>query len=274
MGGEAESPRFSMGHATKLVPFRVNFIYVISVVFITLLVRSDDDRLLGGSGVAASPFIIAVQESGIPGISSLLNAGMICGVIAVAAEAVYLSSRVLRTMAHQKLIWEGLARVDDRGRPKLALIVTSLVAVLLSYIQIAGKMLASRHHKGMICLYIVAGGLTVLNGLIAITSASFFANWIIISFVNWKFHRALKAQNDPLFTEVYAWKSSLWPLAPAWLTLISLFLLVCCIFLGVKPPVSFPNSFSRSDRSWSLTSNRVAMGSPYRTSSSISLDFC
>ncbi|KAJ6022824.1 uncharacterized protein N7446_013176 [Penicillium canescens] len=227
MGGEAESPRFSMGHATKLVPFRVNFIYVISVVFITLLVPSDDDRLLGGSGVAASPFIIAVQDSGIPGIPSLLNAGMICGVIAIAAESVYLSSRILRTMAHQKLIWEGLARVDDRGRPRLALITTSLVAVVLAYIQIA------------------AGGLTVLNWLIAITSASFFANWIIISFVNWKFHRALKAQNDALFTEVYAWKSSLWPLAPAWLMLISLFLLVCCVFLGVKPPGG--NGFSVSN---------------------------
>ncbi|CAG8163040.1 unnamed protein product [Penicillium salamii] len=218
MGGEAESPRFSMGHATKLVPFRVNFIYVISVVFITILVPSDDHRLLGGTGVAASPFIIAVQDSGIPGIPSLLNAGMICGVLAIAAEAVYLSSRVLRTMAHQKLIWEGLAKVDSSGRPRWALIITSLVAVVLSYIQIA------------------AGGLTVLNWLISITSASFFTNWIIISFVNWRFHRALEAQNDPLFTEVYAWKSSLWPLAPAWLMIISLFLLFCCIFLGIKPP--------------------------------------
>ncbi|CAG8296771.1 unnamed protein product [Penicillium salamii] len=218
MGGEAESPRFSMGHATKLVPFRVNFIYVISVVFITILVPSDDHRLLGGTGVAASPFIIAVQDSGIPGIPSLLNAGMICGVLAIAAEAVYLSSRVLRTMAHQKLIWEGLAKVDSSGRPRWALIITSLVAVVLSYIQIA------------------AGGLTVLNWLISITSASFFTNWIIISFVNWRFHRALEAQNDPLFTEVNAWKSSLWPLAPAWLMINSIFLLVCCIFLGIKPP--------------------------------------
>lgn len=141
MGGEAESPRFSMAHATKLVPFRVNFIYIISVVFITILVPSDDSRLLGGSGVAASPFIIAVQDSGIPGIPSLLNAGMICGVLAIAAEAVYLSSRILRTMAHQKLIWEGLAAVDDRGRPRLALIITSLVAVVLGYIQIAGRFL-------------------------------------------------------------------------------------------------------------------------------------
>lgn len=68
MGGEAQNPRHSMAHATKLVPFRVNFVYMLSVVFITLLVRSDDERLLGGSGVSASPFIIAVNDAGIPGI--------------------------------------------------------------------------------------------------------------------------------------------------------------------------------------------------------------
>jgi amino acid permease len=34
-------------------------------------------------------------------------------------------------------------------------------------------------------------------------------NWITIAFTNWRFHCALKAQNDPLFTEIYAWKSSL-----------------------------------------------------------------
>ncbi|KAJ5467918.1 hypothetical protein N7475_005670 [Penicillium sp. IBT 31633x] len=218
MGGEAESPRYSMAHATKLVPFRVNFIYVISVVFITILVPSDDDRLLGGSGVAASPFIIAIQDSGIPGIPSLLNAGMICGVLAIAAEGVYLASRVLRSMAHQRLISERLAGVDSKGRPRMALAITCSVAVVLSYIQLA------------------AGGLTVLNWLIAITSASFFTNWIIIAFVNWRFHCVLKAQKDPLFTEVYAWRSSCWPLAPAWLMLISVFLLVCCVYLGVKPP--------------------------------------
>lgn len=141
MGGEAESPRFSLAHATKLVPFRVNFIYMLSVIFITILVPSNDERLLGGGGVAASPFVVAVQDSGIPAIASILNAGMICGVLAIAAESVYLSSRVLRTMSHQGLISTRLAKVDDKGRPRLALVITSVVAVVLGYIQLSGKRL-------------------------------------------------------------------------------------------------------------------------------------
>lgn len=86
---------------------------------------------------------------------------------------------------------------------------------------------------------IAAGGITVLNWLISITSASFFINWIIISFTNWRFHQALRAQKDELFAQTYAWKSTQWPLAPGALMLISIFLLVCCIFAGVKPPVSY-----------------------------------
>ena len=100
IGGEAQNPRFSMAHATKLVPFRVNFVYMVSIVFITLLVPSDDPRLLGDSGVAASPFVISILESEIPGIASLLNAGIMCGLLAISAESIYIASRVLRTMAH------------------------------------------------------------------------------------------------------------------------------------------------------------------------------
>ncbi|QMW24899.1 hypothetical protein G4B84_000144, partial [Aspergillus flavus NRRL3357] len=80
-----------------------------------------------------------------------------------------------------------------------------------------------------------AGGVTVLNWLIAISSASFFTNWGIIAFTNWHFHCAPKAQKDILFSETYGWKSTFWSSTPAWLMLVSLMLLVCCLECGVKP---------------------------------------
>ena len=138
MGGEAQNPRFSMAHATKLVPFRVNFIYLLSVVCITLLVPSDDDRLLGGSSITASPFVIAVNDAGIPGIPHILNAGMITGIMAIAAESIYISSRVLRTMAHQNLVPQFLAKVDSKGRPRWSLLITCAIWLLLTYINLSG----------------------------------------------------------------------------------------------------------------------------------------
>ena len=138
MGGEAQNPRFSMGHATKLVPYRVIFVYMACVIFITVLIRSDNDQLLGGSGVTASPFVLAIQSVKIPYVSSILNAGIMFGILAISAESIYLSSRILRTMAVQRLIPIWIAQVDRRGRPVRSLVITCLSAVVLTYINMSG----------------------------------------------------------------------------------------------------------------------------------------
>lgn len=131
----------SMGHATKLVPYRVIGMYMASVILVTFLVPSDSDQLLGGSGATASPFVISLVDVGIKGVPDILNAGMILGVLAIAAESIYLSSRMLRSMAHQKLIPEMFAKVDSRGRPRMALLVTVVVAVALTYAACSGMYL-------------------------------------------------------------------------------------------------------------------------------------
>lgn len=139
MGGEAQSPRFALSHATKLVPYRVGIVYGVGLMFITLLVRSDDPRLFGGSGVAASPFVIALNDAGIKGLPDLLNAAMIFGILAIGAESLYIASRILRAMSHQRLIPEFIAKVDGSGRPRYALAVTGSVAIMLTYINLSGK---------------------------------------------------------------------------------------------------------------------------------------
>ena len=217
MGGEAERTRFSMAHATKLVPFRVNVVYMLSVVLFTLLVPSNDKRLPGGGGVAASPFVMAVQVSSIPAIGSILNAGMIVGILGIAAESIYLSSRIPRSMSHQKIVPEQFAKVDNKGPPVNSLILICLVAIILTYLNLS------------------AGGIIALKWLLNITSSCFFVNWLIIDFTSYRFRAALKAQNDPLFSKNYAWTSDIWPRAPAWLSTISLFTLAACIAAAVKP---------------------------------------
>lgn len=71
-----------------------------------------------------------------------MNACMIIGILAIAAESVYLASRVLRTMAHQKLIPELIARVDAQGRPVWSLVITGATALLLTYLNLNGTCLA------------------------------------------------------------------------------------------------------------------------------------
>ncbi|KAL4920960.1 amino acid permease/ SLC12A domain-containing protein [Aspergillus aurantiobrunneus] len=217
LGGEAQSPRYSMAHAANVVPWRVTVFYMVSVALISAIVPSSDSRLLGGSGAAASPFVIAVDDAGIKGVPDLINACMIIGVLAIALECIYLPSRILRTMALQKLIPSFIAKVDDKGRPNWALLITGLIGVVLTYMSLSGN------------------GLEVLNWFISITSASFFINWAIVAFTSFRFRAAVKAQNTSFFTESYSWQSPLWPLAPAVVFVISTLLLICLLYGGTKP---------------------------------------
>ncbi|KAJ5558726.1 Amino acid/polyamine transporter I [Penicillium sp. DV-2018c] len=217
MGGEAASPRFSMAHAANLVPWRVGVFYLVSTVLVSIIVPSDDDRLLGGSGVAASPFVISVYDAGIKGIPDLINACMIIGIIAIALECIFLPSRIIRTMALQRLLPAFIAKVDEKGRPRWALAITSVVALVLTYMSLS------------------TGGNEALNWLIGITSASFFTNWAIIGFTSFRFRAAVRAQKSAVFDQEFGWKSNFWPLAPILVLLISLMLLISVLYLSIAP---------------------------------------
>lgn len=237
MGGEAESPRWSMAHSANLVPWRVGVFYLVSVVLVSIIVPSNNENLLGGSGAAASPFVIAVQDAGIKGVPDLINACIIIGVTAIAMESIFLPSRILRTMALQKLLPSFIAKVDEKGRPRWALAITAIVAVVLTYMSLNGKSLPMIYPLPIANENYTASGLEVLNWFIAITSASFFVNWAIIAFTSLRFRAVLKAQKSPIFDQQYGWKSNLWPLAPVIVLTISTMLFACLLYLSIQPVV-------------------------------------
>ncbi|CAI6082723.1 unnamed protein product [Clonostachys chloroleuca] len=217
MAGEASMPRISMAHSSTFVPIRVAVMYLVCVVFIGIIVPSDDLNLLGGSGAAASPFVIAAQNAGLKGIPDLVNTCIIIGIVAIALESIYLPSRVLRTMSLQGLLPARIANVDALGRPRWALSITSVVGVFFAYLSLN------------------EGGNEALNWFIAITSASFFSNWAIIGYSNLRFRQALKAQNDHLLDEEYGWKAAMGIFTPIYLIIVSTLLLVCLLYLAISP---------------------------------------
>lgn len=127
-----------MAHTAKLVPWRVIILYLTAAGFITLLVPSNSDRLLGGSGSQASPFLIAFDDVGIRVLPDIMNAGMMIGIVANGSESFYLASRVLRAMSHQRLIPERLAQVDEMGRPRMAQLVTGVLVLTMTYVSLTG----------------------------------------------------------------------------------------------------------------------------------------
>ncbi|KAK5125235.1 hypothetical protein LTR85_000911 [Meristemomyces frigidus] len=217
LAGEAKTPRFSIAHAAMLIPIRVSVLYLISMVFIGLLVPATDEHLLGGSGVAASPFVIALEEAGISGLPDLLNVVILFAVAAIGAESVFVASRILRSMSHQRLIPGWVAKVDQEGRPTVALGITFAVAIALTYYNLS------------------SGGITVFDWLAQIATTGYFSVWIVVGITSLRFRAALKAQNDPLFSQPYAWKCALWPLPPQWLLTCCSFYTGCSFYLALYP---------------------------------------
>lgn len=248
LAGEAKSPRYSIAHATFLVPIRVTVVYLISIIFIGLLISPTNERLFGGSGVAASPFVIALDEAGIRGLPEFLNVVIMFAVAAIGAESIYVASRILRAMAHQRLIPGWVAHVDSKGRPRAALFMTTLVAIALTYCNLSAGGITGQspihyffsdleYHTSQFNRIVLTLAL-VFNWLAQIASTGYFMVWVVIAITSFRFRAALKAQNDPLFSETYAWKTTLWPLPPIWLLICCSLYVGCSIYLALYPIVS------------------------------------
>lgn len=219
LAGESKSPRYSVAHAVILIPIRVTVFYLTSVTLIGILVSPEDKNLFGSSGVAASPFVIAINQAGISVLPDILNAVIITAVAAIAAESFFVASRILQSMAQQGLIHSYIAKVDSRGRPRVSLAITGVLAIILTYINLS------------------SGGTTVFDWLAQVASTGYFMVWFVISTTSFRFRAALKAQDDPLLNEIYAWRTSLWPFPPIWLFTCCLFYIACSFYLALSPIV-------------------------------------
>jgi yeast amino acid transporter len=114
--------------------------YILSLLFVGLLVRSDDPRLLGSGAAyenaAASPFVIASVDAGLVGFDSFMNVVILISVISIGNSGVYGGSRTLTALAEQGYAPRIFTYIDRAGRP-----LFSTIAVIafgcLAYINLA-----------------------------------------------------------------------------------------------------------------------------------------
>lgn len=131
---ETDNPRKTLPKAIKQVFFRIIFFYLVSLMFVGLLVPVDSPDLLGGASYSsASPFVISIKNSGVKVLPSIFNAVILISVISVANTSVYGASRTVQSLATQGFAPQILAYVDRRGRP-LGGILTAAVFGLLCFL--------------------------------------------------------------------------------------------------------------------------------------------
>lgn len=172
---ETKNPGKSLPKATKQVFWRIALFYFTSSIVIGCLVPYTDDRLLNGSGISASPFVIAINNGGIKVVPHIMNAVVLIAVLSVGNSSVYGCSRTIASLAVQGLIPKVFGYIDRSGRPLVAIMFTNLIGLL-------GFLAAYKNEE------------KVFTWLFSICSLSSFFTWSAICFTHVRFRMALRAQ--------------------------------------------------------------------------------
>lgn len=138
---ESRNPRYTIPKAAKRTFWLITCSYVCVLTLVGCLVPYNDPHLLNGSSsvdAASSPLVIAIENGGIKGLPSLMNAIILIAVVSVANSSVYACSRCMTSMARIGNLPRFFGRVDRKGRPLNAILAT-LIFGLLSFIAASDK---------------------------------------------------------------------------------------------------------------------------------------
>ncbi|MEH7511200.1 amino acid permease [Gottfriedia acidiceleris] len=203
--GESEEPERNIPRAARQIFWRILLFYVLSIVVIGLLIPYTNPNLASGD-VAVSPFTLVFDKAGIAFAASVMNAVILTAVLSAGNSGMYASARMLWDMARQGKAPKALGKLNKRGVPVNALIITAAVGTL--------AFLASLYGDGVVYIWLLnASG---MSGFIA---------WLGIAICHYRFRKAYVAQGKDLNDLPY--KAKWFPFGP-----IFAFVLCGVVILG------------------------------------------
>ncbi|ESK87570.1 amino acid transporter [Moniliophthora roreri MCA 2997] len=129
--GEAKNPRRNVPKAIKRVYIRILLFYIGGTFIIGLLVPSNEPRLnLSGTTAAASPFVIAIQNTGIGGLPHVINAALLTSAWSAASSCLYTSTRALYGLASAGNAPKIFLRTTKNGLPLVSIVFCASFASL------------------------------------------------------------------------------------------------------------------------------------------------
>ncbi|KOC08921.1 hypothetical protein AFLA70_61g004040 [Aspergillus flavus AF70] len=175
-GGEMESPRRNLPTAGKRYFYRLVLFYIIGAFAISLILSSDDPKLLGGgSGAGASPWAIAARNAGIVGLDSVINTVILLSALSAGNSYFYMSTRALYSTALIGSAPRFLMKCTKSGVPYNAVACTTAICLLSN-------------------LNVSSTGVTVFNWFVNLINTGAFQSWICVCIVYLRFRKATDAQ--------------------------------------------------------------------------------
>ncbi|VEG57453.1 amino acid permease-associated protein [Mycolicibacterium aurum] len=121
---ESSDPERAVAKAANSVILRILVFYVGAVLLLVTILPWDDE------GVAASPFVAAFTEMGIPYADHIMNAVVLTAVLSCLNSGMYTASRMLFVLAARREAPPALVKVTRRGVPANAILASSVIGFL------------------------------------------------------------------------------------------------------------------------------------------------
>jgi len=166
--GEAREPEKTVPRAMRNIVFRLIVFYVLAMTVMLAMTPWDNMQ----SGITGSPFVQAFSSAGVRHAASVMNIVVITAALSSANTNLYLTTRMIFSLARGKYVPAVLGRVSGNGVPQRALAASTsgMVAAILLAIYAPGK--------AFLALYGVA-------------VAGMFFVWITVLFTHVAFRRAI-----------------------------------------------------------------------------------
>ncbi|EFZ04503.1 amino acid permease family protein [Metarhizium robertsii] len=176
--GETIAPRRNIPKAARRFVWRLAIFYGLGSLVIGIMVPSNDPQLLNAekADASASPFVIGIQNVGIPTLNHIINAAILTSAWSAGNSFLYSGSRILYSMALSGQAPK-LFRITNRnGVPWVAVLATWSIG-LLAYLNVSNS------------------GAEVFTWFTNISTISGFVAWIIVMITYLRFRRAMIYNN-------------------------------------------------------------------------------
>ncbi|KAF2832559.1 amino-acid permease inda1 [Ophiobolus disseminans] len=212
---ETKNPLKSLPGAIRQVFWRITLFYILGLTFVGLLVRHDDERLLGGGGSNTSPFVIASKDAGLIGFDSFMNVVILVSVVSIGVSGVYGGSRTLTALAEQGYAPKVFTYIDRSGRP-LWSVLFILMWGALAYMNFA------------------ATGEVVFNWLLSLSGLAALFTWGSICLAHIRFRKAWAYHGHTLDEIPFKAAGGVWG---SWLGLTIIFVVLMAQFYTAVSPL-------------------------------------
>ena len=153
--GEAQDPGKSIPRAMRTIVFRLILFYVLAMF--VMLAMTPWDKLQ--SGITGSPFVQAFSSMGISKAASIMNLVVITAALSSANTNLYLTTRMIYSLARGRYMPAVFGQVGHNGVPLLALAASTsgMIAAILLAIYAPGKAFLALYGVAVAGMFFVWG---------------------------------------------------------------------------------------------------------------------